>query len=215
MAQAEDKMLDFSHPYPTINTQTSQVEGKQQVRRRHRKNERGVGGEGGMMMKKRRLSEEQAKLLELSFWKEHKLESRRRERLAMELGLEPQVISVWFQNRRARWKAKQVEEEYQRLKAIHHTVLVDKCRLEAEVIKLKKEISEAKEEIKKLSKGFAGGEVLEREASCSSSSSLTKDSPMPFLAAGFDVEESGNFMFIPDFCCTIDDLEWVPSYGLI
>ncbi|MQL93016.1 hypothetical protein Taro_025650 [Colocasia esculenta] len=41
-------------------------------------------------------------------------------------------LKVWFKNRRARWKSKQLEKEYGRLKAMHDDVLLQKCRLEAE-----------------------------------------------------------------------------------
>lgn len=86
-----------------------------------------------MMMRKRKLSDEQVNLLEQSFGHEHKLESERKDKLASELGLDPRQVAVWFQNRRARWKSKKLEEEYAKLKNEHETNIVDKCRLENEV----------------------------------------------------------------------------------
>ncbi|PKA58188.1 Homeobox-leucine zipper protein HOX14 [Apostasia shenzhenica] len=86
-------------------------------------------GEG----KKRRLSDEQVKFLEINFGKERKLESGRKVHLATEIGLDPKQVAVWFQNRRARWKSKQLEEEYVRLRSSHDSVLLEKCRLENEV----------------------------------------------------------------------------------
>ena len=87
----------------------------------------------GEEAKKRRLSEDQVKFLETNFGRERKLESGRKVKLAAELGLEPKQVAVWFQNRRARWKSKQIEEEYVRLKFMHDSLLLDKCSLEAEV----------------------------------------------------------------------------------
>lgn len=84
-------------------------------------------------MRKRKLSEEQVNLLEQSFGHEHKLESERKDKLALELGLDPRQVAVWFQNRRARWKNKKLEEEYSKLKNELETNIVDKCRLENEV----------------------------------------------------------------------------------
>ena len=84
-------------------------------------------------MKKRKLSAEQVNQLEMNFGNEHKLESERKDRLASELGLDPRQVAVWFQNRRARWKNKKLEEEYSSLKKMHENVVVEKCRLESEV----------------------------------------------------------------------------------
>lgn len=72
-------------------------------------------------------------LLELNFGNEHKLESEKKDRLASQLGLDPRQVAVWFQNRRARWKNKKLEEEYSTLKAAHENVVVEKCNLESEV----------------------------------------------------------------------------------
>lgn len=71
--------------------------------------------------------------LESYFGNEHKLESERKDRLASELGLEPRQVAVWFQNRRARWRNKKLEEEYSVLKKEQESTLFEKCRLESEV----------------------------------------------------------------------------------
>jgi homeobox-leucine zipper protein len=68
-------------------------------------------------VKKRRLSSHQVKTLEISFEVENKLEPERKVKLAEELGLEPRQVAIWFQNRRARWKTKQLERDYSVLKA--------------------------------------------------------------------------------------------------
>lgn len=102
-------------------------------RRRRRKNKGGEGGGDGLM-RKRKLSDEQVSMLEKCFGSEHKLESERKDKLAAELGLDPRQVAVWFQNRRARWKSKKLEEEYNKLRAEHESTVVEKCRLESQVL---------------------------------------------------------------------------------
>lgn len=65
----------------------------------------------------RRFSEEQVRSLESVFESETKLEPRRKLQLARELGLQPRQVAIWFQNRRARWKSKEIEQSYRVLKA--------------------------------------------------------------------------------------------------
>ena len=72
--------------------------------------------------KKRRLSVDQVKALEKTFEIENKLEPDRKVKLALELGLQPRQVAVWFQNRRARWKTKQLERDYGLLKANYETL---------------------------------------------------------------------------------------------
>ena len=83
--------------------------------------------------KKRRLSVDQVKALEKNFEVENKLEPERKVKLAQELGLQPRQVAVWFQNRRARWKTKKLEEEFSKLRSHHDSTLVEKCRLQTEV----------------------------------------------------------------------------------
>ncbi|CAH1429687.1 unnamed protein product [Lactuca virosa] len=70
----------------------------------------------------RRFSDEQIKSLESLFKMENKLEPRKKLEMARELGLHPRQVAIWFQNRRARWKSKQVEQDYTSLKADYDTL---------------------------------------------------------------------------------------------
>lgn len=90
--------------------------------------------------KKRRLSAEQVQFLEKSFEVENKLEPDRKTKIAKDLGLQPRQVAIWFQNRRARWKTKQLEKDYdslhasfESLKTNYDNLLKEKDRLKAEV----------------------------------------------------------------------------------
>jgi homeobox-leucine zipper protein len=82
-------------------------------------------GGGGGGEKKRRLSAEQVRALERSFEVENKLEPERKARLARDLGLQPRQVAVWFQNRRARWKTKQLERDYAALRRSYDALRLD------------------------------------------------------------------------------------------
>ncbi|KAL7132884.1 hypothetical protein ABFS83_12G104800 [Erythranthe nasuta] len=75
--------------------------------------------------KKRRLNIEQVRALEKSFESCNKLEPERKIQLARALGLQPRQIAIWFQNRRARWKTKQLEKDYDLLKRQFDAVKLD------------------------------------------------------------------------------------------
>ncbi|XP_059670167.1 homeobox-leucine zipper protein HAT5-like [Cornus florida] len=93
--------------------------------------------------KKRRLTPDQVHLLEKSFEAENKLEPERKSQLAKKLGLQPRQVAVWFQNRRARWKTKQLERDYDHLKSSYESllseydsILKDNEKLKAEVVSM-------------------------------------------------------------------------------
>jgi len=90
--------------------------------------------------KKRRLTFDQVRSLERNFGLENKLEPERKLQLAKELGLQPRQVAVWFQNRRARCKTKQLERDYEvlildynRLKSELQAVIEEKKELKAKV----------------------------------------------------------------------------------
>lgn len=90
--------------------------------------------------KKRRLNMEQVKTLEKSFELGNKLEPERKMQLARALGLQPRQIAIWFQNRRARWKTKQLEKDYDVLKRQYDSVKADNDALQAQNQKLQSEV---------------------------------------------------------------------------
>ena len=95
---------------------------------------------GQIVEKKRRLSVDQVKALEKNFEVENKLEPERKVKLAQELGLQPRQVAVWFQNRRARWKTKQLERDYGILKANYESLKLNYDALQHDNEALLKEV---------------------------------------------------------------------------
>ncbi|KAG8097033.1 hypothetical protein GUJ93_ZPchr0013g37859 [Zizania palustris] len=117
--------------------------------------------------KKRRLNVEQVRTLEKNFELGNKLEPERKMQLARALGLQPRQVAIWFQNRRARWKTKQLEKDYDALKrqldavkAENDALLSHNKKLQSEIVALKGR--DAASELINLNK--------ETEASCSNRS---------------------------------------------
>ncbi|CAL9061114.1 unnamed protein product [Musa banksii] len=90
--------------------------------------------------KKRRLTADQVEFLEKNFEVENKLEPERKLQLAKDLGLKPRQVAIWFQNRRARWKAKQLEKGYESLKSSYDSLKLDHDNLLKENEKLQAEV---------------------------------------------------------------------------
>ncbi|XP_030454263.2 homeobox-leucine zipper protein ATHB-12 [Syzygium oleosum] len=74
------------------------------------------------LVNKRRFSDEQIRSLESIFKSESRLEPRKKLQLARELGLQPRQVAIWFQNKRARWKSKQLERDFAILRANYNAL---------------------------------------------------------------------------------------------
>ncbi|KAL3517327.1 hypothetical protein ACH5RR_024229 [Cinchona calisaya] len=108
-------------------------------------------------LNKKRFSDDQVRSLETMFETESKLETKKKLQLASELGLQPRQVAIWFQNKRARWKSKQLERDYsllrsdydnlasqfESLKKDKHSLLVQLQKLNDLIDKSEKEGQEA------------------------------------------------------------------------
>ncbi|XP_051141061.1 homeobox-leucine zipper protein ATHB-13-like [Andrographis paniculata] len=102
-----------------------------------------VSDDGSQLMlgeKKRRLNLEQVRALEKSFESGNKLEPERKMQLARALGLQPRQVAIWFQNRRARWKTKQLEKDYDVLKRQFEALKADNDALKSQNKKLQNQL---------------------------------------------------------------------------
>ncbi|KAI5657195.1 hypothetical protein M9H77_25988 [Catharanthus roseus] len=94
---------------------------------------------------KKRLSEEQIRLLETSFNLNNKLDPDRKSQLAQELGLTPRKVAIWYQNKRARWKNQSLEVNHKSLQVRLEGLVEDNEKLRIEVERLKQELQKAQE----------------------------------------------------------------------
>ncbi|KAM7263610.1 hypothetical protein ACFE04_001293 [Oxalis oulophora] len=122
--------------------------------------------------KKKRLTTDQLDSLERSFHEDIKLDPDRKMKLSRELGLHPRQIAVWFQNRRARWKTKQLERLYDTLKNEFDTVFKEKQKLQDEVLKLKSMLIDQGTKNKQLSTEISGEETTVESTSVAIRSSI-------------------------------------------
>ncbi|CAN6299593.1 unnamed protein product [Urochloa humidicola] len=107
------------------------------------------GSRGGLGEKKRRLAAEQVRALERSFEVDNKLDPERKARIARDLSLHPRQVAVWFQNRRARWKTKQIERDFAALRARHDALRAECDALRRDKDVLAAEIRELRSKVEK------------------------------------------------------------------
>ncbi|XP_038704502.1 homeobox-leucine zipper protein HAT5-like isoform X2 [Tripterygium wilfordii] len=103
--------------------------------------------------KKRRLSATQVEFLERNFEVENKLEPEKKVQLAKGLGLQPRQITIWFQNRRARYKNKRLEKDFDSLISSYDKLKIDYDCLSKEKQILKQEVFALKETLLNREKG--------------------------------------------------------------
>ncbi|KAE8656102.1 Homeobox-leucine zipper protein ATHB-6 [Hibiscus syriacus] len=129
--------------------------------------------------KKKRLSMVQVKALEKIFEEESKVEHERKVKLAEELGLQPRQVAIWFQNRRARWKTKQLEKDYGVLKANYDALKFgyNNLRQENDVLtaKLRDLKAKVKEDSDKFSEKIKEHDLCENDDDDHDSTGIVKE----------------------------------------
>ncbi|KAE8662724.1 Homeobox-leucine zipper protein HOX6 [Hibiscus syriacus] len=106
--------LREDHPAPPDKATSEQCQEHQTPRKR--KNHNSSSSNKMMKKNKKRFTDEQIRLFESIFESETRLEPRKKLQVARELGLQPRQVAIWFQNRRARLKSKQIEKDYIKLR---------------------------------------------------------------------------------------------------
>lgn len=105
------------------------------------------------MMNKRRFSDEQVKSLESIFENETKLEPKKKVQVARELGLQPRQVAIWFQNKRARYKSKELEKNYTTLRSNYNSLAKRFEDLKKEKQSLVLQLQKLKEDLEEKEQG--------------------------------------------------------------
>ncbi|XP_039061364.1 homeobox-leucine zipper protein ATHB-7-like [Hibiscus syriacus] len=95
---------------------------------------------------KRRFSDDQIRSLESIFESESRLDPLKKIQVAKHLGLQPRQVAIWYQNKRARRKSKQLERDYNNLQhnynnlaSLFEGLKIEKQALLSQLQKLKEE----------------------------------------------------------------------------
>lgn len=131
---------------------------------------------------------DQVQFLEKNFDLDNKLEPDRKIQLAKQLGLQPRQVAIWFQNRRARFKTKQLEKDYTALKTTYDNLKSDYDNLAADNDKLKTELQNLKDKFAIREKDKRIGKQQE-----ATSASENLNSSMADSSHGFEPEQSDCF----------------------
>ncbi|KAJ4726368.1 Homeobox-leucine zipper protein like [Melia azedarach] len=94
---------------------------------------------------KKRLTQDQVRLLERSFTSNKKLDTELKQKLANQLSVPPRQVAIWYQNKRARWKTQSLELDYNTIQVKLENALAEKRRLEKDVKQLREELRQAQQ----------------------------------------------------------------------
>ncbi|GER57844.1 homeobox leucine zipper family protein [Striga asiatica] len=147
---------------------------------------------------KRRFSDEQIRSLEVTFESETKLEPRKKAQLAKELGLRPRQVAIWFQNKRARWKSKQIQKDYSVLLASYNDLASKFERLKEEKEYLLVQLQNVKDEMDKSENRSDGEWDCKKETNLELNNNICSQQFVGMLSDGDDVSTRAEFVGLQD-----------------
>ncbi|CAM0903554.1 unnamed protein product [Alopecurus aequalis] len=163
-----------------------------------------AGRGGSRAERKRRFTEEQIRSLESTFHARHaKLEPREKAELARELGLQPRQVAIWFQNKRARWRTKQLEHDFAALRAKYDALHSRVDSLKQDKLALAAQVHELSERLRE--RDGSGGATT-ATASSSSCNGGADDDKRNVVAGCIDVEPLESCVLGGATCATPADI---------
>ena len=168
----------------------------------------GRGGGGRGAERKRRFTEEQIRSLESMFHAHHaKLEPREKAELARELGLQPRQVAIWFQNKRARWRSKQLEHDFAALRADYDALHSRVESLKQEKLALAAQLHELSERLRQRDGGSGGAATATASSSsCNGGGQELDDDKRNVVAGCVDVEPPESCVLGGTTCATPADV---------
>ncbi|XP_006652595.2 homeobox-leucine zipper protein HOX22-like [Oryza brachyantha] len=165
---------------------------------------RGSAGE-----RKRRFTDEQIRSLESMFHAHHaKLEPREKAELARELGLQPRQVAIWFQNKRARWRSKQLEHDYSALRAKYDALHSRVDSLKQEKLALTTQLHELRERLREREErsGTVAATAAASSSSCNGGSEEVDDDKRNVAAGCLDLDPPESCVLGGATCATPADV---------
>ncbi|KZV51113.1 homeobox-leucine zipper protein ATHB-52-like [Dorcoceras hygrometricum] len=129
-----------------------------------------------LIKNKKRLTQEQVRILETNFTFNNKLDTDRKHQLALELGVPARQVSIWYQNKRAREKNQSLEADHRALQQHLENVLAENTSLRGEVERLRGELC-------KIQELFSNGFNSSVSSSCDEVGSSKHDLEREYYAA--------------------------------
>ncbi|KAL8162421.1 hypothetical protein V2J09_013910 [Rumex salicifolius] len=165
---------------------------------------------------KRRFSEDQVRWLETMFQNEAKLEPRQKAEVAAQLGLQPRQVAIWFQNKRARWKSRQLQHDFDALRRDYDALATRFDLLERENHSLSLQLQNLKESAGNIQEqSYKAEDVVndQSESNAAADNDNDNDDKKPGLSKDKECDHTKQFYFgaMAEPTCsslTSSDEEW-------
>ncbi|XP_071694159.1 homeobox-leucine zipper protein HOX6-like [Rutidosis leptorrhynchoides] len=158
---------------------------------------------------RKRFTDEQISFLEYMYETQSRPELRMKHQLANKLGLHPRQVAIWFQNKRARSKSRQVEHEYNILKTNYETLALKTESLKKENQDLVKQLEMLRNEAERRQESVTLNSSGEESDDRGTNSSTKSDANVMF--ENFSQEDNVPFydsvVYFEEQLCSVDTFQ--------
>lgn len=154
---------------------------------------------------RKRFTDKQISFLEYIFETQSRPELRMKHQVANKLGLHPRQVAIWFQNKRARSKSRQIEQEYNTLKHNYETLASKSEVLKKENQALLNQLQMLRNVADRHQENTSSGEESEDRVTGSPNVKLenyNQELEVPFYDSAAYFGEGGNYLDIEQRLCS-------------